>query len=432
MDRIDKILERINNKQNVLIVGAGGCGKSFTLINLVQILKEQDKSVYVTATTGVAALNLGEKNNINVTTVHRFAGVGTAQVSVKELLIRMKFQARERWLKCQVLIIDEISMLGGSFFQKLDNIAKTIRNNSKPFGGIQVIASGDFAQLPPVKDIWVFKTDEWKSMEFTPFILDKPYRYDNIDFFNMLSRIRVGTVTDEDYKILKARVRANHRLQELLLKISSEKAGEVIKPTMFYAKRCNVDIFNQRELDKLPGETVTFTAVDEFQIKKGNPVKEDYIKLLDEDIPQSISFKVGAQVMLKHNLDVDAGLVNGSRGVVNEIVPGEALIVKFLNGIKLRVELLKRVIETKKAIASRTQIPFILAWSSTIHKSQSISVDYMVVDLGPDIFSDGQAYVALSRCRKIEGLFISELSKSHITANQEALEYMEHLAEIAK
>ena len=432
-EKLETILDCVFSKRNIILHGPGGVGKSYTLRYVAKALEERGAKVFITALTGVAALTLaGDKShNIQVSTLHSFAGVGTAQLDAEALIARVKTRSKKvkNWLKCQVLIIDEVSMLGGSFFTKLDKIAKAIRKNSNPFGGIQLIFSGDMLQLSPVKDSWVFSTDEWKELDLRPFILEIPYRYNNPEFFQMLLRIRLGEQTEDDHKIIRGRVRANKKMQEILTSLSHEKAGEIIKPTMFFSKRIDVDTFNSMELEKLPGEKVEFIAFDQFETRKGFPVREEYIKILDDSIPRSVCFKVGAQVMLKKNIDINGGLVNGSRGVVSEIIKDEALIVKFLSGIKLRVELDTSEVEDKYAIAKRTQIPFVLAWGTTIHKSQSCTLDYAVVDLGPSIFSEGQAYVALSRCANIEGLFISEFLPRSIIVNKEALRYVKKLRE---
>jgi ATP-dependent DNA helicase PIF1 len=429
----DSNLERITkytlSGRNILISGSGGTGKSYTLRHIAKQLTLKGIKVYMTALTGVAALNLAGDRSVNgltVTTLHKFSGTGTAQLDIPSLIarVRSKPMAMKNWMKCQVLIIDEFSMLGGGLFAKLDAIAKAIRRNENPFGGIQLILSGDPLQIEPIKDSWAFTTEPWKELNLRPFVFEVPYRYDDINFFHMLLRIRTGTYTEEDVKTIRGRVRANEKMQELLTSLAKVKAGEIIKPTMFFSKNADVDAFNMRELDKLPGDEYEFVARDSFTTRKGMPIREEYIKMLDDTIPQSIVVKVGAQVMLKKNLDVDAGLVNGSRGVVSEIIEGEAMVVKFLCGEKMRVDLQSWDYEDKYALATRVQIPFTLAWGCTIHRSQGCTLDYAVVDLGASIFCSGQAYVALSRCRNLEGLFISKFTPNSIIVSKEALKFV--------
>ena len=432
---LEKILKDAFLGRNVFLHGPGGVGKSYMLRHIAKSLIDMNLKVFVTATTGVAAVGLSSHEmKVVATTLHRFAGVGTATLGIKALIGKVKgnFLARQRWKKCQVLVIDEVSMLGAELFQKLNAIAQAIRENNRPMGGIQLVLGADFLQLPPVKDDWIFRTQEWENLDIRPFILEEPYRYDSDGFFHMLLRIRKGEITDDDAKTLLRRVRANQRMQDVLDKLVDENPAEIIRPTMFFSKRADVEAFNERELEKLPGKEITFAAKDSFVADKGKPLFEDYQKLLDDDMPRSVMFKVGAQVMLKVNLDTAEGLVNGSRGVVSEIIPEEAMIVKFLSGKKIRIDVHTRTLEDKHALATRTQIPFVLAYAMTIHKSQGSTLDYCVVDLGPTIFAEGQAYVALSRCSSIQGLFISEFLPGSIMASKVAVGYSEQLEQMAK
>ena len=427
---LESVIKSVVDGRNVILNSSGGCGKSFTLKHAAQKLKEFGYRVNVTATTGVAACGLCDAElKITATTLHRFAGVGTATLGVNALISRINSKSviKANWIKCKILFIDEVSMLCKNFFNKLSAIAKGVRKNNLPFGGIQLVLSGDFMQLAPINDDWIFNSEEWESFNFRPYVLEIPYRYEDINFFNMLLRIRKAEHTPDDIKLLKQRVRANASMQKLLESLKDKNPADVIRPTMFYSRRNDVDAYNQEKLDSLPGDAVEFVCKDEYTPTakysgRQSMSADEYSVMLDDDMPRVVSFKVGSQVMLRINLDPAAKLVNGSRGVVTEIVPGEALIVKFLSGQTIRVDIHKRVIENKRFSASRTQIPFILADAMTIHKAQGSTLDYCVADLG-NCFCEGQAYVALSRCRSIKGLFLSEFSSSSIMVNKEALEY---------
>lgn len=436
MDEDDKKLKEIlvaaDNGENIILHAPGGTGKTFCLKKIAIHLKEQGKNVFCTATTGVAAINLNiPEAQITASTLHSFAGVGLAQGAAKKLLAKVMIDdyALHRWMCAHTLIIDEVSMLGGDFLDKLDFIGRGVRQINKPFGGIQIIFSGDFLQLPPVKDEWVFKSCVWDELDLVPIIFDEPKRYDDLEYFQLLLRIREGTHTKDDIKKLRARTRAHEKYLQILEE--NEDNLDFIKPTTLYSKKVDVDFDNNRELDKLPGDLVEYIAEDNFTAYNSHARYEHYIKILDDAMCKVVSLKVGAQVMLKVNLDVSAGLVNGSRGVVLETNP-KYVYVRFINGRQMKVKKKNWEVEDKDGKATRYQIPFILAWACTIHKGQGSTLDFAIADLGPSVFAEGQAYVALSRVRNIKGLFISEFYPACIKVNKKALKQSRYLEQKSK
>lgn len=435
---LDKILETINEGKNIILHGCGGVGKSYLIEKITKEL-EDEKIIFVTATTGIAALN------VNGTTLHSFSGLKPDINDVDSMVkkIKKKRDVVKRWKTVDILIIDEISMLGVKTFIMLNSISQVIRKNKNPMGGIQVIFSGDFLQLPPVKDDFIFTCKEWNSLDIHPFILEKPYRYDDMNFFNMLMRIRKGICTDEDNKCLEKRVKCAKNYYARLENVTSQE--NLIKPTIFLSKRNQVDEYNISELEKLKNKEIIFEADEDVYEVEDVEYSEDYseneeidsrnagFKLLREELPNKLVFKKGAQVMLKVNLDIENGLVNGSRGVITDIYP-YAVYVKFISNKNTIVPIYpyKREIKTKGSIISRSQIPLILAFAMTIHHSQGSTLDYATIDLGNSIFAEGQAYVALSRCRSIRNLFITEYTKSSIAANKVALDFVKKLEYKAK
>ena len=190
-----------------------------------------------------------------------------------------------------------------------------------------------------------------------------------------------------------------------------------------------MNYYNKQELSKLPGKTSEYISNDNFTAFNNNAQYDHYIRLLNNTIPKIVSLKIGAQVMLTYNQDVQGGLCNGSRGVVIGYV-GDGVEVKFLN----RVEIILRVERTYKTrdnkVVGRTQMPLIVAYSTTIHKSQGATLDYIVVDIGTSVFLPAQAYVALSRCRTLEGTFICAFTEKSITnVDKEALNFLRELHE---
>lgn len=427
-EKLKQILVAVDNGENLILHGCGGSGKTFCLRKIAVHLKKQGKNVFCTATTGVASINLNiPEEQICAKTLHSFAGVGLAQGIAKKLLAKVYHDdnASFRWMSAHTLIIDEVSMLGADFLDKLDFIGRGIRQEEeKPFGGIQIIFCGDFLQLPPVKEEWAFKACVWDELNLIPIIFNTPQRYDDLEYFELLLRVREGSQTKEDIKKLRARVKAYRKY----LKLLEENKDEVnfIKPTILYSKKVDVEYYNDQELDKLPGDLVEYIAEDKFTAYNSKARYEHYIKILDDAAPKSVPLKIGAQVMLKVNIDVERGLVNGSRGVVLD-TDLEYVTVRFINGHQLQIKKKKWIVEDKDGKAVRHQIPFILAWAYTIHKGQGCTLDFAICDLGTSIFADGQAYVALSRVRNIKGLFISEFDPRCIKVNKKALKQSRYL-----
>lgn len=421
----DLFIETALNGENILLSGPGGTGKTYFLKIAAEQLIKEGKNVYCTATTGVAAITLSIPGVLTASTLHSWAGVGLAQDPPAKLYAKVlsSKKALQKWRSVDTLIIDEVSMLGGEFFQKLDYVAKRIRRNNEPFGGISVICSGDFLQLPPVKDKWVFQTDEWEAMDFQPFIFEEPKRYPDESHFGMLLRVRQGRPSRKDIEFLHSRV------EEFNKRRFHELGPLEVKPTVLYSRRMDVGAYNENELFKLPGGTYTYIAEDTFKPYTRDGRMDDYSKLLNEAIPKSLVFKVGAQVMLKKNLDLDLGLVNGSRGVVTELSDA-SVTVKFVNGMVKNLGKQVWEFEDKDAKATRTQIPLILAFACTIHTSQGSTLDFCVGELGYSVFSPGQAYVALSRVRTKEGLFLSDFDESSIKVDRIALAYDRDIKEV--
>jgi ATP-dependent DNA helicase PIF1 len=428
--KFQSIITAIENGQNVFLYGPGGTGKTFLLKEIAAYLQDKGRSIGVTATTGVAALNLNiPERKIQGRTLHSWGGVGLGDEVVAKLAAKImsKPAAKKRWIETEILIIDEVSMLGGDFFDKLDFIGRTLRQREMdPLGGIQLILSGDFLQLPPVKDEFIFQSLAWKELSLAPFIFLDPKRYDDTDYFQLLLRVRDGEPTNEDINCLYARVQAYEHFCKMVKECADET--KIIKPTEAYSHRSNVEFTNDKELEKLPGMTYDFNCIDSLKQYTKNFKKDYYIKQLEDAAPQQISLKVGAQVMLKCNLSVEQGLVNGSRGVITEIdYEMEIITVKFLRGRTARIERHEWEFEDKEGKGIRSQIPLILAWACTIHKLQGCTLDFCVLDLGHTIFACGQAYVGLSRVRSLKGLFLSSFETSSIMTSKTALQYSREL-----
>lgn len=413
----DELVYQIDQKKrNILINSPGGTGKSYLLKNLYDTLIDKNIKVCKLSTTGISALNIGGK------TVHSWAGVGLAKEEAVELFNKinrgpLSFSLRAKWKNIQAIMLDEISMLGKGLFEKLDYIGRRFRKVDKPFGGIIIIASGDMLQLPPVKDSFPFESGIWSSFNFLKLRMKEGKRFNTPEYYDMLLRIRRGELTDSDIKKLKKRKKAYKKNKEEL------ENGD-LKPTILCSLNVDVDALNELEMDKLEGNVFTYVSSDTFT-QKNKKYKYDtkkYGMLLNSMIPNVIALKEGAQVMLLKNIDQDVGLVNGSRGYVKEC-QDNGVIVRFKNGLDMFLENEEWEFKDDNVAIVRTQLPIKLAFAMSIHKSQGSTLDYCVIDIGDSIFSGGQAYVALSRAKDLDCMFIRKLKIDKIYPNQIAKKY---------
>lgn len=399
----EEVLDKIKHGHNVLLHGPGGTGKTFLIKRLVADLRRENWVCGMTAMTGVAAINCGGN------TLHAWAGIFLGNGEPEKLARTMFPKPRHRWQTTNLLIIDEISMMGKLLFDKLNRIGQIIRGDARPFGGLQILVSGDFLQLPPVNDDWVFTSDKWDDMKWNPVILSTPMRYLDDEYFSLLMRIRSGKHTPKDVEFLESRVVPPVAINNIF-------------PIRIFPLLAQVDALNKKELAKLQGECIMFEAFDEFHRGKSVPVT-----ILDDMAPRLFSVRVGAQVMLRVNM-LDVNLANGSLGIVTAI-DDLYVKVKFMNDVEIMIQPVKLTAEDSSGhpLASRTQIPLILAWAISAHKSQGCTLDAAICSIGESIFLGGQAYVALSRVRTGNGLFLREFDSESLRVDKIALRYVQSL-----
>ncbi|XRB14295.1 ATP-dependent DNA helicase pfh1 [Pseudoscourfieldia marina] len=435
----------VNQKRNVFFTGSAGTGKSFVTKTLIALLRHKrysgdDTKVAVVAPTGIAAMPLGG------TTVHKFIGAGLAAGKVESVVDRVHSSktAKQRWIATEVLIIDEVSMLDADLLAKLDAVGREIRENPDvPFGGMQVIATGDFFQLPPVNKTaytppFCFMSASWKAASFECIELVDVVRQKDPELIHALQTLRRGIV--------------DARTRTLLAKVSRPlpprrgESGDDILPTRLYATNRDVDAENLQNLARLPSEEVSINARD---VGDRGAVREMLEK--SAPAPAQLRLKKGAQVVLLRAIDSTGspgnGLVNGSRGVVvgfsssqkdvnstyrmtgpnatkDGLVSLEGFtkfpIVSFENGMGKRVQVIlgpaafSAFAEGK--YADRLQIPLKLAWALTVHRCQGMTLQYMEAVVG-DAFDFGQVYVALSRAVDCEGLSVRGFVESKVKAH---------------
>lgn len=419
-----------NDDCNILIHGPGGCGKSYIIKDIVSKIT---RNVAITAATGVAAINIGG------TTLHRFFGVGLCKGTVDEICGRVhkNYQARKRIKQVDLLVIDEISMIGASFFDTLNCVAQHVRKSTLPFGGIRLVVSGDFLQLAPIGDQWIFTSETWKKCNFRVCHVTEPKRFTDVTFYNMLMRARTGNLTQTDIKSL---VKCVERYNEYIKQNAASTAASTatgaatplitVKPTILYSLKKEVNQINTQEMAKIKHPERTYRSVDSIVPliqKHGSAAATatlDYYKpLLDDMAPEHLILKVGCQVMLTWNLDIANNLCNGTRGVVEELLD-QTVFIRTLSGQHIAIERMSFTIDDKQASVTRNQFPLIVAFAMTIHRAQGSTLDFCIVDIGPDVFATGQAYVGLSRARNWEALLLSSFSSKSVKADKDALAYV--------
>ncbi|GMI41608.1 hypothetical protein TrCOL_g11895 [Triparma columacea] len=393
-----EILKYVNRPESpsIFITGSAGVGKSFLLQEIIKSRKARWSgsagAVAITAPTGIAASNIGGR------TIHSFAGIGLGKGDEEKIIKKAAYAktSRERWWLCETLVIDEISMLDSSLFEMLSQIAQEVKQNNRPFGGIQLILSGDFYQLPPVKGRFAFTSPLWAQAELRSFVLKEVIRQrGDSKFVNLLNKFRTGQIGSLELD----------DINECHEDVFKGFPNDGILPTKLYCKNRDVDAENRHHLAELKTKPITFRSRD---VWKGNNRKKFEIDFLLQQIQRKVNdmicLKVGCQVMCLKNLP-NEDLVNGSRGVVVGFEGnGPAYpIVKWTGDMTSTVKPAIFDQGVSGLLLQRMQLPLKLAWALTIHKCQGMTISRAEMKLS-DAFESGQAYVALSRIESKDGL----------------------------
>jgi len=417
-DQVNAI-ECAKEGHSFFLTGAGGTGKSFVIRGIVEALKNAGKDVALTAMTGCAALLLGR----GARTLHSWAGIGLGKEPVDVLVKKIRMsKAKKNWLSMDTLIIDEVSMMLPELLDKLDELGRMIRRdqNTKPFGGLQIILVGDMNQLPPVshgEQKFVFESRAWKSHITKTVCLRTIHRQTNTQFLTILAEARAGHLSEESIRILESR------------KTTEWKSLE-IKPTLLFTRRDDVEHINHKYLEKCEGPDVLFSATTISPKFISEQDIQYAVEKLDKNgsyVP-SLRLRKGAQVMLLTNKYNEQGLVNGSRGIVESFdTLTQEPLVKFINGKVLSISSHEWESEDYVGV-KRAQIPLRLAYAITIHKAQGATLDCALIEIGAGTFECGQAYVALSRVKSLESLYVWDLDPQAFKVHPKVTEFNERLS----
>ena len=372
--------------ENVFLTGAGGTGK--TTLTRRMIARDPDRFA-VTASTGIAALNAGGS------TLHRWSGMmlgpRDGESNEKYLTDLMDDPRRslrkgfDRIRACRSLVIDEISMLNGRTLDFLDFMCRHLRRSDAPFGGIQVIATGDFLQLPPVNKTgnydWAFQSRAWKEANFRTVHLTEVKRQDDAEFVRCLAEFRFGVIGTTSANLLRTRIA---RFPDADL-------------TRLFTHNVQVDKWNAYRLGEIDAEPSVFDAE-----LTGPEIQQQFLinNLLT---PRELVLKPGAHVMFTVNSS-EGGFVNGQTGVIADLDSRRILVES--NGRMIQVEPFTWQFDSKdRTSATFTQFPLRLSWALTIHKAQGLTLDSALIDVRA-AREPGQAYVAASRLRTLSGLHL--------------------------
>jgi len=449
-------LYKFNRGENLFITGPGGTGKTFLIRHLINSAKENKKNVQVCALTGCASVLL----NCGARTIHSWSGIKLARGDTSKIIESVLRSNRilKNWRSTKILIVDEVSMMSKKIFNILNEIGKRVNHSPLPFGGMQVIFTGDFFQLPPVgnnmndpgSEDFCFESDEWyKVFALENHIeLTTIFRQQDKEYIEILNEIRKGELSEKNDETLKKYVGREY--------VKTDN-NTLYTPTKLFPTRVKTDYINNMMFNKLDEDeyhlelgiktdcTVlldcgknnerTFTYEQIIKCQRMTQQEKEYeIENLKNNTPceNILKLKKGSNVLCCANIDVDSGICNGSQGIVTRIEDrGESIIieVRFMNGVTRVIEPHWWQSEEYPCIAIK-QYPLLLSWAMTIHKIQGTTLDMAEIDIGNSIFEYGQTYVALSRIKSLNGLYLSDFNSNKIKANPKVINFYNKIPKI--
>lgn len=428
-ENLNKITELIHRGENLFITGYAGTGKSYILNKL-----KKKFQIDITSTTGLAAVNVQGQ------TIHSWAGVGICNKRVDDVVekILQRTKLKKQITECKILAIDEISMLDARTFDYIDEVLRNLRDESKPFGGIQILLFGDFFQLPPVEKEsdqkgyrFCFDSKAWQALGLKTIFLEKIYRQNDEKFIKSLNNLRLNRLTQDDIRLFYDReVNYNTYESDILHIFSTNQEADNYNIFKFNSVQKPLFIFNS--VDKIHRKR-TMIMVDKNNLDE-KLTKFDLLTLETFDksckAPSALELKEGCRVMLLKNLNFNKGLINGACGTVQDLKKTEdeeVILIQFDNGTEEIIS--KHIFEAYRdgeVVVSREQYPLRLAYGITIHKSQGMTLEKLIVDCNR-IFECGQVYVALSRIKTLNGIYLKSFNPKKVWANEEVLNFYQKL-----
>lgn len=389
--RQEQALYCMLQRKSVFLTGPAGSGKTYVLNQFIAHARAQGREVAVTASTGIAATHIGGN------TIHSWSGLGIRDSLTPRDLAWLADNSRlaKRYNTTDVLVIDEVSMLHGKRLDMINQVAKLLRNNDRPFGGMQVILTGDLFQLPPIGRYgepvdFVHLSAAWQELSPTICYLFTQHRQKDQALLQVLEAIRANEFSEVHAEYLQDRI--------------GKVPPEDMVVTQLFTHNVNVDEINNQRL-------VALDDADAHSYFMESGGSKQHIESLQKSVlaPHELELRIGAEVMFVAN-NFASGFANGSRGTV----------IGFEDDLpRVRLHGSQKVIKVEQHIwrfeedgrerAFVSQLPIRLAWAITIHKSQGMSLDAAIIDLSRS-FTYGMGYVALSRVRSLEGLFISGMN----------------------
>lgn len=380
-------LEILKTGANVFLTGEPGAGKSHTVNAYVAYLRSCSIEPAITASTGIAATHIGGQ------TLHAWSGIGIAgTLTPREAqMVAARSKIAKRLARTRVLIIDEVSMLSAATLSMVDMVCRAGREAGAPFGGLQVVLVGDFFQLPPVsrgerRQDFAYASDAWAALNPVVCYLSGQYRQDDPAYLEILAAMRANRFDASHRDVLFSQQRDITTVPENIPKLFSHNV--------------DVDRINSERLQMLSG------SVAAFQMEASGPAV--LVRALKRACisPEVLVLKKGAVTMCTKN-HPQGNFVNGTLGTIHDFDEDTGYpVVETRMGRRMTIKPMEWTIEERGRVRARVaQVPLRLAWAITVHKSQGMSMDAAAVDLS-DAFEYGQGYVALSRVRRLSGLYL--------------------------